>query len=481
MKEFYRKESPVVGYAGFGGGVSYLKGGASKDYWSLEFRADAYNSSSSAASNGPRVDSSGNVYSAFYFDDSSGNSERLAGLLKTNSEGVLQWARGYTASSTSISNYGFDVSSSGTIFHHVRKGNTYIEHQSLATDGTTTSWIKSLGADPNDNILSDIACRIGASGGHYITGNDKDNIVSRNKLALFKLDAGGGISWARALYDASSLSPQPGRSFGIDSSENTYHSLQYSTGAPNYYKSSTIVKYNSSGSIQWKNEYTIGSSGTNWDLIDLKGAICDSSGNSYAYGRYVQASLFSGSRGIIIKSNSSGTVQWVKQVPKDSDGYGGELDYSGSGIDSSGNLYLNVSGRHNSDRTTVVVHKFNSSGVAQWSRKLYYNASALAMSWGFCSVDSNDNLYVTAYVTVSSVKRIYLIKVPTDGTGTGDYGNVTWASTTTTSISDVASGSGYATNTSGFTDASLSQVTATITMAQTNISSPALNNTSYPS
>jgi len=41
MKEFYRKESPVVGYAGFGGGVSYLKGGASKDYWSLEFRADA--------------------------------------------------------------------------------------------------------------------------------------------------------------------------------------------------------------------------------------------------------------------------------------------------------------------------------------------------------------------------------------------------------------------------------------------------------
>ena len=103
------------------------------------------------------------------------------------------------------------------------------------------------------------------------------------------------------------------------------------------------------------------------------------------------------------------------------------------------------------------------------------------MSWGFCSVDSNDNLYVTAYVTVSSVKRIYLIKVPTDGTGTGDYGNVTWDSTTTTSISDVASGSGYATNTSGFTDASLSQVTATITMAQTNISSPALNNTSYPS
>ena len=119
--------------------------------------------------------------------------------------------------------------------------------------------------------------------------------------------------------------------------------------------------------------------------------------------------------------------------------------------------------------------------MAQWSRKLYYNASVLSTASGMCSVDSNDNLYVTTHVTVSSVKRVYLIKVPTDGTGTGDYGNVTWASTTTTSISDVASGSGYATNTSGFTDASLSQVTATITIPQTNISSPALNNTSYPS
>ena len=369
-------------------------------------------------------------------------------------------------------------------FIMLESGNTYIEHQSLATDGTTTSWIKSLGADPNDNILGNIACRIGASGGHYITGSDADNIVAKNKLALFKLDATGGISWSRSLHGASDQDYiTTSTSFGIDSSENTYHGLNHYEHpiAPNYRKSSDIAKYNSSGTIQWKNEYKIGSSATQWDLIDLKGIICDSSGNSYAYGRYVQDSLFSGSRGIIIKSNSSGTVQWVKQVPKDSDGYGGEFNYSGSGIDSSGNLYLNTNGRHNSDRTTVVVHKFNSSGVAQWSRKLYYNASALSMASGRCSIDSNDNLYVTAYVTVSSVKRIYLIKVPTDGTGTGDYGNVTWDSTTTTSISDVASGTDYTTNTSPLTDASLSQVTATITMAQTDISSPALNNTSYPS
>lgn len=235
-----------------------------------------------------------------------------------------------------------------------------------------------------------------------------------------------------------------------------------------------------SGTLQWKQEYKIGSSDTNWDLIDLKGLVCDSSGNSYAFGRYVQASLFSGAIGIIIKSNSSGTLQWIKQVPKDSDGYGGEVEYSGS-IDSSGNLYVNTTGRHNSDRTSVVVHKFNSSGVAQWSRKLYYNAAVVDMPWGFCSVDSNDNLYVTAYATVSSVRRVYLIKVPSDGTETGDYGNVTWASTTTTSVSDVASGTGYATNASPLSEASLSQVTATITMPQTNVSSPSLNNTSYRS
>lgn len=485
MKEFYRKESPVVGYAGFGGGVSYLKGGASKDYWSLEFRANAHDSLTAGASNGPRVDSSGNVYSAFYFDTSSGSSEKLAGLLKTDSEGVLQWARGYTDNSTTVANYGFDVSSSGTILHSVRTDNKYIEQQLLATDGTTTSWIKRIGNGPStsDRILGEFGVRIGASGGHYLTGADYDNIISNAKLALFKLDAGGDISWSRSIYYSSGQDVTPGRQFGIDSSENTYHCMQYylmPMASNGYKKASTIAKYNSSGTLQWKQEYKIGSSATNWDLIDLKGAVCDSSGNSYAYGRYVQASLFSSARGIIIKSNSSGTLQWIKQVPKDSDGYGGETEYSGA-VDSSGNLYVTTTGRHNSDRTTVVVHKFNSSGVAQWSRKLYYNASALGMTWGFCSVDSNDNLYVTAYVSVSSVTRIYLIKVPTDGTGTGDYGNVTWDSTTTTSISDVASGTGYATNTSGLSEASLSQVTATITMPQTNISSPSLNNTSYAS
>ena len=469
------------GLAGFGGGVAYLTGsGLPKDYWSLGFRADAYDSLTGGLSNGPRVDSSGNVYSAFYFDDSSGNSEKLAGLLKTNSEGVLQWAMGYTSTSTTVSNVGFDVSSAGNIFYHIRQGNTYIEHQLLATDGTTTSWMKSLGADPNDNITGDIACRIGDSGGYYITGTDKDNIGSYSKFALFKLDGSGDIDWSRALYQSSGNRTLAGRSFGIDSSENTYHSLNYSLGAPSYMISSTIAKYNSSGTIQWKQEYSIGSSSTNWDLIDLKGAVCDSSGNSYGFGRYVQDSLFSGSRGILIKTNSSGTVQWVKQVPKDGDGYGGELERS-AGIDSSGNIYLTTTGRYNSDRTSIVIHKINSSGVAQWSRELYYNAAAESMAWGFCSVDSNDNLYVTGYVSVSSVSRVYLLKVPTDGTGTGDYGNVTWATTTTTSISDVANGTGYATTTSPLTDASLSQVEASITISQTTISSPALNNTSYPS
>jgi len=465
--------------------LSYGVGIARGDYWSLEFKANAYDSSTSGTSNGVRVDSSGNVYFPFYFDDSSGNSSRLAGLLKTDYQGVLKWARGYTSTSTAVTNYGCDVSSSGTIFHHLRQGNTYVEHQLLATDGTTTSWTRSLGADPADNLYNNIANRIGASGGHYITGQDIDNIVAKPKLAIFKLNATGGISWARALHGPSDQNYiTPGVEFGIDSSENTYHIVNhyehpFGTGT-GYKKSSDIAKYNSSGSIQWKKEYKIGSSATDWDLIDLKGITCDSSGNSYAYGRYVQASLFSGSKGIIIKSNSSGTLQWFKSIPKDSSGTtGGELIRSGA-IDSSGNFYTTTTGRHNSDRTTVVVHKLNSSGSVVWSYKLYYNASASNINWGFCSIDSNDNLYVSGYVNVSGVEKLILIKVPSDGTGQDDYGDVTWASTTTTSVSNVASGTGYSTGTSPLTSSTLSQVTATITIPQTNVS-PAINNTSYPS
>ena len=458
-------------------------GGASKDYWSLGFRANAYDSLTAASSNGPRVDSSGNVYSAFYFDDSSGNSEKLAGLLKTNSEGVLQWARGYTATSTTVSQYGFDVSSSGTILHSVRTGNKYIEQQLLATDGTTTSWIKRIGNGPStsDRIMGEFGVRIGASGGHYLTGKDLDNILSNDKLALFKLDATGGISWSRSIYGISSQDVNPGRQFGIDSSENTYHCMEYylmPQASNGYKKASTIAKYNSSGTIQWKNEFKIGSSQLAWDLIQIKGVESDSSGNSYAFGRYVQGQFFSSSRGIIIKLNSSGTLQWIKQVPRDSSGYGGELQLGGS-LDSSGNLYVSTYGRYNSDRTGIVVHKFNSSGVAQYSRILYYNASATDLLWGFCSVDSNDNLYVTAYATVSSVNRVILLKVPSDGTGTDDYGNLTWATQTTTTISDIDSGSGYSLNVSNLSAGNLNQVNATISIDQTNISSPSVKILSY--
>lgn len=467
--------------------LSYGVGG-SKDYWSLELRPNTHDAGTSVTGNGPRVDSSGNVYSAFAFDDSSGNNEVLAGLIKTDSEGVLQWVRGYTPrtdrTDMGIENHGFDVSSSGTILHAISQGYKRLEYELLATDGTTTSYIKRIGEGPasGDRVFNPFGVRIGASGGHYLTGRDFDNIQSGAKFSVYKLTSGGAISWARYIKGSSSAQDMyTGRQFGIDSSENTYHSMYYyllPMAGNGYRNASTIAKYNSSGTLQWKQEYKIGSSSTAWDLIQIKGVTCDSSGNSYAFGRYVQASFFSGARGIIIKSNSSGSTQWVKQVPQDSDGYGGELEYGGA-VDSSGNLYVNTTGRHNSDRVAVVVHKFNSSGVAQWSRKLYYNAAALGLVWGFCSVDSNDNLYITAYVPVSSVNRVVIFKVLTDGTGTGDYGNLTWASTTTTSISDISSGSGYELNVSNLGAGSLNQVNGTISIDQTNISSPSLNTLSY--
>jgi len=463
--------------------LSYGGAAVDKNYWSLELRPYTHDALTAAASNGPRVDSSGNVYSSFYFDDSSGNSEILAGLVKTDSEGVVQWVRGYTPrtdrTDMAVQNYGFDVSSSGTILHAIAQGYNQIEYQLLATDGTTTSYIKRIGAQSGDRVLPIYGVRIGASGGHYLTGQDYDNINSSSKLGIFKLDSGGGISWARYIDGSNDVTA--GRQFGIDSSENTYHGMAYylyPMAGNGYRTASTIAKYNSSGTIQWKNEFKIGSSQLAWDLIQIKGVESDSSGNSYAFGRYVQGQFFSSSRGIIIKLNSSGTLQWIKQVPRDSSGYGGELQLGGS-LDSSGNLYVSTYGRYNSDRTGIVVHKFNSSGVAQYSRILYYNASATDLLWGFCSVDSNDNLYVTAYATVSSVNRVILLKVPSDGTGTDDYGNLTWATQTTTTISDIDSGSGYSLNVSNLSAGNLNQVNATISIDQTNISSPSVKILSY--
>tara|TARA_R100001443_G_scaffold48985_1_gene61367 strand:- start:244 stop:1734 length:1491 start_codon:yes stop_codon:yes gene_type:complete len=485
----HKKEKPFAGFGGFGGGglaLAFKSGGESFDYWSLGLRINSYENTNSVAGGGPKVDNDGNVYFAFIGTDN-GNTlgENQACLVKTDSGGVVKWVKSFTDTVTQVQSTTIDVSGTGEIYYAWRRNSLQrIEQILLNTNGSTQTWSTRIGQTSTHRIFNTIANKTGASGGHYVTGQDYDRQYSEvGAFYIAKLSATGTISDDKGFIGASTQNLNPGRHFGIDSSENTYHTLEYyedPMASNGYKKASTVIKYNSSLSFQWAKEFKINNNPTDWDLIDLKGCDTDSSGNTYAWGRYVHATRFSGSRGFFAKIDSSGSLQWVRENPKDSDGRGGEITYSGV-VDSSGNFYWTVSGIYNSSagRYSVVVHKCNSSGTMQWTREMYINnLTSSGIGWGMVSVDSNDNLYVMGYAklpTSSGPNGMYVLKVKTDGTETGTYGNVTWATRSTHSIQSLTAGGDISFSGSPLSDTSVAQVDGTFTTTNTDYSTGAVN------
>ena len=117
----------------------------------------------------------------------------------------------------------------------------------------------------------------------------------------------------------------------------------------------------------------------------------------------------------------------------------------------------------------------------QWTREMYVNnLTSSGLGWGMVSVDNNGNLYLMAYAklpTSSDPNGIYVLKVKDDGTETGIYGNITWATRTTHTINSLTSGSEFSYgNTTLAGDTSVLQVAGTFTTTNTDYGTGTINN-----
>ncbi len=303
MREFYRKESPLISFLGMGGGAAcfVIGGGATKDYW-----ISVLDNTASSGS-GVVADSSGNAYVA-----SKGDSKAL--LLKYGASGDILWQR-TLADSSSDEYYDAALDDSGNV--HVL-GLSY-------TDGTVL-----------------------------------------NKILLAKYNSSGVIQMQRTLEGSGD---DLGRDVAVDSSGNVYTiSTSYSSGAGA--SDLLIVKYNSSGVIQWQR--TLGNSDENFG----SGIAVDSSGNVYVTGLFYPFP----NKLILAKYNTSGTIQWQRAL------YGTDAT-SGDDVvvDDSGNVY--VVGQVGS---ACLIAKYNSSGVIQW--QLTLDGSAGTEYGVDASVDSSGNV-----------------------------------------------------------------------------------------
>ena len=190
------------------------------------------------------------------------------------------------------------------------------------------------------------------SGNVYVVGYaHEDNSSGYNDINIAKLNSSGTLQWSRNLGNQSMsypLKPDYGHTISTDGSGNSYISGYESTYDNNVF----LVKYNSSGTIQWQRRIN-GLAGTGvHTAIDSAGYIY--LGSNMRSGRGISPNI------VINKWNSSGSVIWSKKIE-------GVQYITSMAVDESNNIYMSCS---NSSQAQFTIFKFNSSGTLQWQKQV---------------------------------------------------------------------------------------------------------------
>jgi hypothetical protein len=230
------------------------------------------------------------------------------------------------------------------------------------------------------------------------------------------------------------------RAYGgcVDSSGNAYFAGQSLTGATAASGEGLVWKVTSAMNVKsWSRRVYLGTTTTNNSQM-YKVAV-DSSSNVYAVG----SAYFSGptqTRGIINKYNTSGTIQWGRQYFT---GSTTASEYINVAVDPA-SQYVYCVGTYNGAGNCILT-KLDTSGNAIYHRQFSGSGIAIVPT----SVYVNDDaVYISGSMSVTGAtgRKVFIFKVPLDGTKTGTYTigstSLTYASVTptaTTSIHDAAS------------------------------------------
>lgn len=244
---------------------------------------------------------------------------------------------------------------------------------------------------------------------YWVTVDSSDNIIftgmtwsvgqGTNDMFVVKLNSSGTLQWVRALGGTST---EKGYCVTTDASNNIY--IVGDTGSVGQGSNDCLlVKFNSSGTVQWQK--ILGDGTAQY----FKRIVVDASGNIYCSGEHSG----SGNDLILVKYNSSGTLQWYKRFDGMTDG-----DYhlmTGIDVDSSGNIYCSGQSRSatGSKPYRQFLIKCNSSGTVQWARLMENTESIFDAG---AVIDSSGDIVLTASVSVSGIYKVLISKYNSSGT-----------------------------------------------------------------
>lgn len=396
------------------------------------------------------LDSSGNIYIVGYCFIGSAYDFLIA---KYDNDATFQWARTLGDGSSKY-DQGFDIaldSSNNVYVAGFKEGSNDNYDFILAkyNSSGTIQWQRSLASSVRD-LAYGVA--VDSSGNAYITGYTK---FSNSDLVIAKYNTSGTIQWQRTLSGSGN---DRGYDVAVDSSGNAYVlGITNSEGAGN--QDILLVKYNTSGAIQWQR--TLGGSALD---SSIKLAL-DSSGNPHICGHTETVVSGNGQYDFITaKYNTSGTLQWQRKLGTSTN----TEQASSLRVDSSGNVYIIgriPSGSGGAGGEDAFFAKYNSSGTIQWQRS--WGGTGTEVGYDI-DVDNSGNIYVLAYtrftVTGLGGYDIQLLKLPDDGSLTGTYGSYTYGST---SLTDAAAS--LTSSTSTLTDAASSLTSATSSLTDASL------------
>lgn len=375
------------------------------------------------------TDSSGNFYINLNYTPSSGPYYAAYANTKFSINGKITFSYAYTWTGGDTGSLGNPVlDSSGNIFLSGNTGTSpaYAFYSKANSSGASQWAYQSVAVD---HYLTTVA-GIDSSGNIYWAGQDP------NLYGLWvKTNSSGSVTATRVIQNGTHNYSYFSQAF-VDSSGTFY-------GCGSTIYDGFYAKITNTGTVS---VYT--SLGTSYGGSLASMAI----DTSYAYFYCIAYSPSTGPVFNLWKMSTADGISnpWVKQ----SSGlypYGGYVT-----TDSSNNVYVFT--RDNSNGLIGVILKFNSSGTLQWQRSLTYSGTG-NVGPSNITVDSTNSAFI---IGASITGAMVFFRLPTDGSQTGTYGSWTYAASSYTFGSGSGTWAGDShTDTTWTTSATTSSVTLT--------------------
>ena len=401
--------------------VTGMSNGAGWDYATIKYKSNGEQQWVARYNSGPgdwpdskdyatclAVDDSGNVYVSGWSKHSSLKTSSDYATVKYNSSGEEQWIARYNGAGNdddvpvaiAIDSYG-DIYVTGTTIEcngpYRSSDITTIKYDQIGNQ----KWIVHYNGPGNvDDKATDL--KIDHSGNVIVTGSSVGSTsVNTWNFVTISYRLNGKENWA-ARYNGIENADDEAVALDVDKTGDIFIA-----GLTNHCKDTQkgdygIVKYNSSGVIEWTTHYN---NGFTTPYINATAFTADNRGNLFLSG--------SASNNIInFHYNANGEEQWTGCFAGDENNHG----YSTAiATDAIGNLYVAGNYRFSKRKPDCILIKYDSYGLEQWvathngSADSYDAVSAIA-------IDFDGYIYITGYSTNLTTGRDYVtIKYSQDG------------------------------------------------------------------